>query len=160
MAVLSLYPADMEYINEKTGKVTGVTSTSMCDSDFEETDDSVNPIRYLRHGTQDTVEGSDKPMIHPFWGAGFSFARGHFVVNVPYDQYLPMVFQGEEINIGIRGFTYGYDYYRPAHHLCFHRYSTKDKRSTYLYWADNDKKYKGAQKEGYKRLVSIIEMPP
>ena len=27
------------------------------------------------------------------WGAGFSFSRGHFVVNVPYDQYLPLIFQ-------------------------------------------------------------------
>jgi len=117
MAVLSVYPAGMEYINETTGKVKERTSTLMCDTYFEkneEDDDSENPIRYLRHGTQDTVDESDKPMIHPFWGAGFSFARGHFVVNVPYDQYLPNVFQGEEISIGLRGFTYGYDYYRPV----------------------------------------------
>lgn len=29
----------------------------------------------------------------PFWAAGFSFSRGHFKVQVPYDGYQPMVFQ-------------------------------------------------------------------
>ena len=33
------------------------------------------------------------------------FGRGHFVVNVPYDQHLPWIFQGEEISIGLRGFS-------------------------------------------------------
>ena len=27
--------------------------------------------------------------------------------------YQPMIFQGEEMSIGIRGFTIGYDYYAP-----------------------------------------------
>jgi hypothetical protein len=45
------------------------------------------------------------PTIEPFWAAGFSFGRGHFVVNVPYDQHLPWIFQGEEISIGLRGFS-------------------------------------------------------
>ena len=34
------------------------------------------------------------------WAAGYSFSRGHFVVNVPYDPYQPMIFQGEEMSIG------------------------------------------------------------
>lgn len=43
------------------------------------------------------------PQLEPYWAAGFSFSRGHFVVNVPYDLYQPMIFQGEEMSIGIRG---------------------------------------------------------
>ena len=65
--------------------------------------------KHLRHGQQPEgpamIHGT--PTLHPFWAAGFSFARGHFVVQVPYDQYLPMIFQGEEISIGLRGFTFG-----------------------------------------------------
>jgi hypothetical protein len=34
------------------------------------------------------------------WAAGYSFSRGHFVVNVPYDPWQPMIFQGEEMSIG------------------------------------------------------------
>ena len=32
---------------------------------------------------------------------------------VPYDCCLPMLFQGEEISIGIRAWTFGYDLYAP-----------------------------------------------
>ena len=42
-----------------------------------------------------------------------SFSRGHFVTRVPYDCCLPMLFQGEEISIGIRAWTFGYDLYAP-----------------------------------------------
>ena len=33
------------------------------------------------------------PVLHPFWAAGISFSRGHFVARVPYDCCLPMLFQ-------------------------------------------------------------------
>ena len=50
-------------------------------------------------------------MLQPYWAAGMSFSRGHFLHRVPYDGRLPMVFMGEEISIGIRGWTKGYDLY-------------------------------------------------
>ena len=68
---------------------------------------------HLRHAQQPermpSIHGS--PQLQPWWAAGYSFSRGHFVVNIPYDQYQPMIFQGEEMSIGLRGFTTGYDYY-------------------------------------------------
>lgn len=68
---------------------------------------------YLRHDEQPQSAPSitGTPQLHPFWSAGFSFSRGHFVVNVPYDFYQPLIFQGEEMSIGVRGFTIGYDFY-------------------------------------------------
>jgi Glycosyltransferase (GlcNAc) len=66
--------------------------------------------------------------LQPYWAAGFSFARGHFTVRVPYDGYQPMVFQGEEIAIGIRGFTWGYDFYAPRFSVVFHEYASKSPR--------------------------------
>ena len=61
----------------------------MCNSDYEG-----GARRYLRHGSQPEAVPAvkDAPMLEPFWAAGFSFARGHFVANVPYDCCLPMVF--------------------------------------------------------------------
>jgi hypothetical protein len=32
------------------------------------------------------------PQLQPYWAAGYSFSRGHFVVNVPYDFYQPVSF--------------------------------------------------------------------
>ena len=104
------------YLSDVHGRIDPVTHVSlnparpiMCMSDFEGSGD----MKHLRHGQQ--PEGPPgihgQPTLEPFWAAGFSFARGHFVVQVPYDQYLPMVFQGEEISIGLRAFTYGYDFY-------------------------------------------------
>lgn len=65
----------------------------MCDSIFEDE----GAYRHMRHDQEpeELPKIQGEPMLHPFWAAGFSFARGHFVVQVPYDQYLPMIFQGE-----------------------------------------------------------------
>ena len=47
-------------------------------------------------------------------------------------------FQGEEISIGIRGFTFGYDFYAPERSVCFHMYAegvNKAKRKKVsLFW--------------------------
>ncbi len=41
------------------------------------------------------------PQLEPYWAAGFSFSRGHFVVNVPYDLYQPMIFVSNGTNISV-----------------------------------------------------------
>ena len=96
------------------------------------------PARYLRHGAQPEEEASikDMPQLSPFWAAGFSFSRGHFKIRVPYDAYQPMVFQGEEIAIGIRGFTHGYDFYAAKDSVVFHEYAVKSKRrkKVHMFW--------------------------
>jgi Glycosyltransferase (GlcNAc) len=42
---------------------------------------------------------------------------------VPYDPYLPNVFNGEELSRGIRFFTHGYDMYTPDQVLAMHDYN-------------------------------------
>jgi hypothetical protein len=90
MAVLSTYLSGVEgHINEETGERISKSRPIMCDSDFE----GAGEYKHLRHGQQ--PEGvpyiHDTPMLNPYWAAGFSFGRGHFVVNVPYDQHLVSV---------------------------------------------------------------------
>lgn len=137
MAVLTTYLSDIN------GSIDPVTHTSMhktrpimCKSDYE----GQRSMRHLRHGQQPEGRAmiTGQPTLHPFWAAGFSFARGHFVVNISYDQYLPMLFQGEEISIGLRGFAYGYDYYTPERGVCFHMYAVKEneakRKKVPLFW--------------------------
>merc|ERR1712003_541315 len=99
----------------------------MCRTGYE----GEGKMKHIRHGAQ--PEGP--PMIHgqptlrPFWAAGFSFARGHFIVQVPYDQYLPMIFQGEEIFMGLRGWSYGYDFYTLEKSVAFHMYAINENKS-------------------------------
>ena len=94
MAVLSTYLSGTEgHIDLKTGERLSLSRPIMCQSDYE----NDGPGKHLRHGQQpEGVPLLHEPVLDPFWAAGFSFARGHFVVNVPYDQHLPWVFQGEE----------------------------------------------------------------
>ena len=126
MAVLSSYLTDVQGSIDANGDSTRNTRPIMCNSDFE----GAMPARYLRHGSQpeDVPTVREMPQLQPFWAAGFSFSRGHFKLRVPYDAYQPMVFQGEEIAIGIRGFTYGYDYYAPRDSVVFHEYAERSSR--------------------------------
>ena len=92
-AVLTAYLSD---IHKRIDPVTHVGLSAsrpiMCKSDYEGGGEN----RHLRHGQQpEGVPGiHGQPVLEPFWAAGYSFARGHFVLQVPYDQYLPMIFQG------------------------------------------------------------------
>jgi hypothetical protein len=101
------------------------------------------------------------PQLEPYWAAGFSFGRGHFVMQVPYDAYLPMIFQGEEINIGLRGFTYGYDFYAPEFSVCFHMYASgknaKKRNRIKMFWEHQDR-YPGVEDHSYDRLTHILKL--
>jgi hypothetical protein len=156
MAVLSSYLTDVQGSINENGDSTRNTRPIMCNSDFE----GLKPARYLRHGSQpeDIPEIKEMPQLQPFWAAGFSFSRGHFVVRVPYDAYQPMVFQGEEIAIGIRGFTYGYDFYAPRDSVVFHEYASNSPRrnKVKMFWENN--KHNGEGPKSLKRATSIIHM--
>jgi len=157
MAVLSTYPLDVDKLDAKTHQPLHKSRAVMCRSDFE----GEGPLRHLRHGKQPDRLGDGTQVLQPFWAAGFSFARGHFLIQVPYDQHLPMVFQGEEISIGLRGFTYGYDYYTPDFGVIFHIYAVREhkeeRRKVHRFW-ENSIHYQGIGAGAMKRLNTIIEM--
>jgi [Skp1-protein]-hydroxyproline N-acetylglucosaminyltransferase len=158
MAVITTYLSDItNSIDPVTFENKHPNRPIMCKTDYE----GNGKLKHLRHGQQ--PEGRpgihNEPTLHPFWAAGFSFARGHFVVQVPYDQYEPMVFQGEEIFMGLRGWTYGYDYYTAEISVAFHMYAIKENKSkrkkVKLFW-ENSNLYPGAAVQGMKRLNGII----
>lgn len=93
MAVLSTYLSDVVGNIDKNGKSLINTRPIMCNTDYENGQNN----KYLRHGSQPeavpTIRGT--PQLQPYWAAGYSFSRGHFVATTPYDFYQPMIFQGE-----------------------------------------------------------------
>ena len=116
-AVLSAYP---ESINSpKTGAINKDgdavldDSCAMCSFMFEDEDgvkmfrnNGAARINLLKE--QDLEPGErPHPILHPFWGAGLSFSRGHFIVRAPYDPHIPMTFTGEEILVCVKGWTMG-----------------------------------------------------
>jgi len=161
MAVLSTYLTDVvNSIDPDTHQSLRTTRPIMCNTQFETSQQG----KYLRHGSQ--PEGvpaiSNVPQSQPYWAAGFSFSRGHFPMTVPYDPYLPMIFQGEEISIGLRGFTHGYDFYAPNKSVCFHVYAStpqnKAKRTKVKTFWEHSNDHAGVGKESMKRLLGIVKM--
>lgn len=161
MAVLSTYLTDIVGSIDKNGNSLRNTRPIMCNTDYENGQNN----KYLRHGSQPEAQ----PMIHgspqlqPYWAAGYSFSRGHFVVNVPYDFYQPMIFQGEEMSIGIRGWTIGYDFYAPERSVCFHHYAegknAKKRNKVPHYW-ENSNQYAGSGVKAMYRLLGVVHMNP
>lgn len=81
-------------------------------------------------------------------------------MRVPYDAYEPMVFQGEEIVLGIRGFTFGYDFYAPRASVVFHEYAVKSQRrhKVHMFWENN--KHAGEGDRSLRRGTGIVGLAP
>lgn len=144
MTVLTTYLTDIvDSIDEKTGRSLRKTRPIMCNTDYEGGPQGMH-LRHMAQPERLPPKDLTMPQLSPWWAAGFSFSRGHFVVNVPYDFYQPMIFQGEEMSIGIRGFTIGYDYFAPMRSVCFHHYASmnKDRVNVPHFW-ENSRKYDG-----------------
>lgn len=117
--------------------------------------------RHLEHRLSDQVEQSappsriDSPMLQPFWSSELSFARAHFVMQVPYDpQLCGLDAQDEEVSMALRAFSSGYDFYTPTHSVIFRRKRT-DNYNSYSNSSIGLCKER-AKKKSRKRLYSLI----
>ena len=75
----------------------------------------------------------DVPIPSMLYAAGFSFSSSLLLEEVPYDPYI--YFQGEEIAMATRMWTYGWDLFAPIETLIYHAYGKKLHRKTHM--ADN-----------------------
>jgi glycosyltransferase involved in cell wall biosynthesis len=66
---------------------------------------------------------TDQPVMGCHISAGFLFAAGSFVEEVPYDPYL--YFHGEEQSLAVRAFTRGWDIFHPLQIPLYHLYKTE-----------------------------------
>lgn len=64
-----------------------------------------------------------KPMRARYYSGHFAFADGSFAVEVQHDP--DYFFHGEEISIGVRAFTHGYDLFHPIKTIVWHEYTRK-----------------------------------
>lgn len=101
---------------------------------------------FFRPSTIDDWRERDKPMRARFYSAHFAFADGSFAEEVQHDpEYF---FHGEEISIGVRAFTHGYDLYHPHLPVVWHEYTRKGRIKV---WDDHTtvQKQKGKIKEDW-----------
>jgi hypothetical protein len=81
------------------------------------TDEGIPKLKPLPIPNPSTLK---RPVAARFLAAGFLFAPGSFVEDVPYDPNL--YFFGEEISMTLRAFTSGYDLFHPAENVAWHDY--------------------------------------
>lgn len=72
------------------------------------------------------------PRQNAFIGAGWVFAKGRVVEEVPYDPYL--YFEGEEITLAVRLWTHGWDIFIPNAVVAYHDYGRRPERPRH--WKD------------------------
>lgn len=131
MAVITTYLSDAMKNDRDTADVLEARPErfTLCHASFE----GVMPNRRLMHLRQNQLEQTQPsqrkpPQLQPYWSSEMSFARGHFILNVPYDNNICGVDeQDEEISMAIRAFTHGYDFYTPIKSVIF-RYADESKR--------------------------------
>jgi peroxiredoxin len=74
-------------------------------------------------------------LLGAFLAAGFLFAPGKFLQEVPYDPY--MYFDHEEVTLAARAYTHGWDVFHPSKTFIYHYYpepAKGEKRA--LHWSD------------------------
>lgn len=78
---------------------------------------------FTRPSTIDDWRERTTPMRARFYSAHFAFADGSFAEEVQHDP--DFFFHGEEVSIGARAFTHGYDLYHPHIPVVWHEYTRK-----------------------------------
>ena len=153
MAVLSTCLTDFKGSVSPSGD-SCKTRPIMCNSD------SRRLPGYLRHGAQPERSGHPRRADAPRTGPRAFLLPG---ARTPrsVDCCLPMVFMGEEITIGVRAWTHGYDKYAPQASVLFHEYAQKSSRRRHVpkFWESKGARRANGQKS-LRRLTSLIKMAP
>jgi len=80
----------------------------------------------------DDFKKRTEPLPARFYSAHFCFTLGQFCVEVPHDP--EYYFHGEEISIGVRAYTWGYDLFHPHKIVVWHEYTRKGRKKQ---WDDD-----------------------
>lgn len=100
------------------------------------------------------IDKQKRPIRTPYFSAGLFFSDAKFLYDVPYDPYLPYLFQGEEILMAARLYTNGWDMYNLSRPIAIHNYERNDKPH---FWNDNShKNWHEVQQETNKRYYKMI----
>jgi UDP-GlcNAc:polypeptide alpha-N-acetylglucosaminyltransferase len=101
------------------------------------------------------VQRKQKPRPQPWAAAGFLFAYGRILQDVPFDPHLDFVFDGEEIAYSARMWTSGWNIYSPSENIMYHYYyRVKAKRFWGLLPANWGQRRDAAQ----RRIQCILEI--
>ncbi|MES1908543.1 MAG: hypothetical protein MHM6MM_001458 [Cercozoa sp. M6MM] len=152
-AVLSVYPLS----SKLSPPPKGPRVTLLCGMHFKEglfgMPKWIGELRTLPSIKDGFDEKGDMgtPVRQQLFAAGFAFSKLHRAVRVPNDPHLPFVFDGEELSMAVRLFTWGYDVYAPLDQFIFHAYYEKTMHRPHIWDTDW-----GVKSQIQKRCTSRI----
>ena len=127
-------------------------------------DASIDDNGIVRAKSASPIKPPKKCMRVPHLAAGMLFLRSEFLKDVPFDPWLPHVFEGEEMLLSARLWTNGYNFYMPNENICFHQYSDMSKKNTErrpLYWEDvNGESVNHLKKAAVQRVRYLLGRIP
>ncbi len=90
-----------------------------------------------------------RPGPHALIAAGFLFATGQLMREVPYDPEI--YFEGEEIALAVRAYTHGFDSYWPHENVVHHWYN----HPSPLHWS-GDVEFRSFERAGRERVERLL----
>jgi hypothetical protein len=97
-------------------------------------------------------ESLTTPVPARFYSAHFCFTLGQFAVEVQHDPNY--YFHGEEISVGVRAFTHGYDLFHPHKVIIWHEYTRKGRTKQW----DDDKAWVAKNETSHRRNRKLFGM--
>jgi glycosyltransferase involved in cell wall biosynthesis len=93
-----------------------------------------------------------EPVPARFYSAHFAFTLGQFSVEVQHDP--EFYFHGEEISIGVRAYTHGYDLFHPHKVVIWHEYTREGRTKQW----DDDKDWVNKNNLAHKKNRQLFGM--
>jgi UDP-GlcNAc:polypeptide alpha-N-acetylglucosaminyltransferase len=121
--VLSHYPNTWDKVNRTLESQTAVMV--MCNGHY------LDYLGYIRMDAS-WMSVRREPRHQPFSAGGYLVGDAMLIHDVPFDPYLPFLFDGEEILYSARTYTHGYDLFTPGISLLFHDYA---RHKAIRYWS-------------------------
>ena len=84
-----------------------------------------------------SMQRPPKPTLVPFLAAGFNFASGRRILEVPYDAHSAYLFDGEETSLAVRAWTHGYDFSHPDRDIVSHLYIPNRSPLRPVFWTQD-----------------------
>jgi len=154
-AILTAYPtAAIGSINDQTGLSLHNSTPVMCEASL--THEGI--VRF--EGAKEVFLHNELlPMEHLHFAAGLSFAAGHRIMNVPYDECcLDFIFVGEEFWMASRLFTHGFSFFSFKESVVFHFYPHERPSTTApLFWENFETEEKRQkQKASFDKIKASL----
>jgi hypothetical protein len=109
--------------------------------------------RMAKFDAHSMLVNARKPVLVPYFAAGFAFMPAAAVLRCRYDPHTPMLFDGEELSFAVRLFTHGYNLYAPPTDTIYHKYETGENPK---YWqVDWNARYY-VQLESARRIAAVL----